>query len=370
MPPKAKARPTRMVAPGRRPATDRALAAFEERFAKGLGTPLEVPTETAYQAIPTGSMALDAQIGIGGWPKGRICEMWGPEHAGKTTVAMLSAAQAQIDDPERRVAWIDMEQTFDPKWAKSLGVDLDRLYLYRPLTAEDVADAAREFMSSGMFSLVVLDSVGGMISRAEMEKEADQDTVGQVPKIVTRMVKIAAPMAYRNETTVLVINQVRSVIGGFGASESTGGGWALKHVSSVKVNIRSGEPIKARVRGEEVTIGRKVLARVEKNKINGRLGRAEFTLISQPTAQNPMVGVDQVAETFDVAKKFGVLGKGGYSTLPDGARINGRDKSIEHLRDNPGTVTALRAQVLESVIGIAAEDDDEIDPEDMERLKA
>jgi len=345
---------------GRKKASDRALTDFSTRFAKKMGSPAVVSPETTYTAIPTGSLELDALIGIGGWPVGRVIEVWGPEHSGKTTLAMLTAAEAQRVDPDRHVAWIDMEQTFDSTWARKLGVDLDRLHLYTPLTAEDVSDAAREFMSSGIFSLVVLDSIGGMISRVEFEKEADEATVGKVPNIVTRMVKQAAPLAFRNETTVMVINQVRAVIGGHGPTESTGGGWALKHVTSVKVHTRRGEPVKGKLMGNEVNIGHQVICRVEKNKVNGRVGRAQFLLISQPNSTYPLVGVDVVSESFDVAQKVGVLPRTAWVTLPDGQKINGRTKAIPYLQDHPETVQMLREGVLEAVAnGDMADDNTE-----------
>lgn len=342
---------------GRKTASARALDNFSTRFAKKMGSEAVTSPETTYHAIPTGSLELDALIGIGGWPVGRVVEVWGPEHAGKTTLALLSAASAQRTDPDRHVAWIDMEQTFDSNWAKKLGVDLARLHLYTPLTAEDVSDAAREFMSSGIFSFVVLDSIGGMISRVEFEKEADEVTVGKVPNIVTRMVKQAAPLAFRNETTVMVINQVRAVIGGHGPTESTGGGWALKHVTSVKVKVRRGEPVKGKLLGEDSIFGHQVISRVEKNKVNGRVGRAQFLLISQPTKDYPLVGVDPVSEAFDVAQKVGVLPRGAWVTLPDGERLNGRTKALPYLREHPETVEMLRASVIESVLAGETADD-------------
>lgn len=334
---------------GRKKASDKALADFSTRFEKKLGAPAVTSAKTVYTAIPTGALELDALIGIGGWPVGRVIEVWGPEHSGKTTLAMLTAAQAQRVDPDRHVAWIDMEQTFDTTWAEKLGVDLSRLHLFTPLTAEEVSDAAREFMSSGFFSLVVLDSIGGMISRVEFEKEADEVTVGKVPNIVTRMVKQAAPLAFRNETTVMVINQVRAVIGGHGPTESTGGGWALKHVTSVKVHTRKGEPVKGKLMGNEVNIGHQVICRVEKNKVNGRLGRAQFLLISQPNSIYPTVGVDIVSESFDVAQKVGVLPRTSWVVLPDDQKVNGRTKAVAYLQDHPETVQMLREAVIEYV---------------------
>ena len=347
----------------RRKATDKALTAFQEAFAKEMGSTAVRRPQVTYTPIPTGSLALDAALKIGGWPKGRIVEVWGPEHAGKTSLALLTAAEAQKDDPDRAVAFVDMEQTFDSTWAQTLGVDLNRLILFTPEDAEDTADAVKRFVGSGLFSLVILDSIGGMISRVEYEKEADEATVGLVAKTVTRMVKQAAPMASRNETTVMAIHQGRSQTGGGGPDEDTAGGWALKHVTSVRVQVRRGESVRARVLGEEITIGHQSVCRIQKNKVASSGGAARFVLISQPTDTYES-GVDQVAEVYDVAKKYGALGKGAWVTLPDGQKFQGRDKTIAYLRDNPDTVQQVRQAVLDVLKANPSMVDEEAQEED------
>ena len=338
-------------------ATNAAIAKFEERFAKSMGTEVQRNTKTVYDVIPTGSLELDAALGIGGWPCGRISEVWGPEHAGKTTAAYWAVANAQEKFPDKMCAWVDMEQTFDSTWAEKNGVDLARLWVYHPEDAEGVADAVKQFVASDLCSLVVLDSVGGMIARSEIEKDADEATVGLVAKTVTRMVKLCAPACYRNGTAILVINQVRANIGKYGPDEDTGGGWALKHVTTIKVQVRRGEPIQARILGELLTIGHKVAARIQKNKAAVNGGKVEFALISRTTDVYPYVGVDQVQEAFDVAKKYGVLPRGGWVTFSDGERIQGKDKAVAHLRQNPNLVQELREKVLASLGDMVIEPD-------------
>lgn len=360
MPPKAKT-PMPTMWRGQK-ATASAIAKFEERFTKALGVKAERNVRTVYDAISTGSLALDAALGIGGWPVGRISEVWGPEHAGKTTAAYWAVAAAQRKFPDRMAAWVDMEQTFDSTWAEKNGVDLSRLWIHHPTTAEDVADSVKEFTTSGLCSIVVLDSIGGMIARAEIEKDADDATVGLVAKTVTRMVKICAPVCYQNNTTVLVINQVRAKIGSYGADEDTGGGWALKHVTTVKVQVRRGEGVKAKIMGQDITIGHKVSARIQKNKAAPNGGRVEIMLVSQPTKTFPVVGVDRVEETFDVAKKYGVLKGTSWVTLPNGEKFQGRPKVIEYLRANPDVVEEIRPLVL-AAVSAATEDDNASDDE-------
>lgn len=347
MPPKAKSTMPTSWKPQKATAT--AITKFEERFSKALGVKAVRNLRTVYDVIPTGSLALDAALGIGGWPVGRISEVWGPEHAGKTTMAYWAVAEAQRKFPDRMVAWVDMEQTFDSTWAEKNGVDLSRLWVHNPTTAEDVADAVKEFTLSGLCSLVVLDSVGGMISRVEIEKDAEDATVGLVAKTVTRMVKICAPACYQNKTTVLVINQVRARIGGYGGDEDTGGGWALKHVTTVKVQVRRGEPVRAKIMDQDMTIGHAVSARIQKNKAAPNGGKVEFVLISQPTKTYPVVGVDRVEETFMVAKKYGVLKGTSWITLPNGEKFQGKDKTVAYLRQNPDVVEEVRPLVLAAV---------------------
>lgn len=193
-------------------ATTAAVERFKADFEKSMGPGLVIGRKAEpYKVIPTGSLVLDAKLGVGGWPIGRIHELWGPDGAGKTTLAILAAIQAQRTQPDKLVGWNDMEQNFDVAWAVKHGLDMDRVAFYTPRNAEDTADSVTKMIRSGLFSYVTLDSVGGMISRIEQEKNADEATVGLVAKIVTRAVKNAAPMANATGTTLMILNQVRCV---------------------------------------------------------------------------------------------------------------------------------------------------------------
>jgi recombination protein RecA len=353
-----------------RNATKAAVDKFEEDFASAMGISLQAKRKKA-EVVSTGSLNLDHAQVIGGTPTGRIIETWGPEHAGKTTLAIIEAREFQRRYPNKRVAWVDMEQTFDDEWAAKLGLDFSKWWFYTPQTAEDVADAVKRFVQSGMCSYVVLDSVGGMISRMEAEKEADEATVGQVPKIVTRMVKIASPAAFSNGTTLHVINQVRASIGGFGPDEDTGGGWALKHVTTMKRQVRKmggeGTTHSVKFPGSEKPepVGHKIAVRVQKNKM-GPYGKvAELWLHNVETEQYGPIGIDMVREVFDFAKRLKLMGSGaGGNYEVEGEKIKGGEpKVLEHLRQHPEVVEALRAKVLDTVSGqiVEPEPEPEID---------
>jgi recombination protein RecA len=352
-------------------ATDRAVAAFEERFGRAMGVELTHASEiTAYQVIPTGSMTLDAALGVGGYTTGRVHELWGPEHAGKTTLAKLAAAAAQRVQPDKMVAWVDMEQTFDPAWATALGVNIGRLWRPPVRTAEDVADMLKEFASSGLCSLLVLDSVGSMIGRVEYEKQADEDTVAIVARIVTRMVRQVAPIVAANGTTVIVINQVRSNVGGYGAAQTTSGGWALKHITTTRLKVARGgsDPLTIPVEGKRIPVGHEVSVKVEKNKVAPYGNVASLWIRNRPTDKYGPVGVDQADEAVVMGLRYGVIQQAGaYYTTPDGERVKSRDSLLGHLRSHPGLVEQVRTEVLAklaSSIGEQPDPDDGTNPDD------
>ena len=355
-----------------REATETAVRKFEDQFAKEMGADVLVAGEQILppEVFSTGSLALDAALGIGGLPCGRVIEMWGPEHAGKTSMACLAVAEAQRKFPSKRVAWVDMEQTFDRAWAKALGVDLSRLWLVpNPKTAEDVADATKRFVESGLCSLVVLDSVGGMISRKEFEKESEEKTVAAVAGIVTRMVKQCSPIGRSNGTTTLIINQVRANIGGYGATTQTSGGWALRHITTIKLKVQRGgsPPLTVRVQGTDLPVGHEVSVRVEKNKMAPYGKVAALWLINQETEKHGKVGVDRAEEALVFGLREGVIsGKGtAWVTLPSGQRFNGNEKARTYLREHPEEVEEIREAVLASLMTFH-EEEQEMSP--LERM--
>lgn len=336
-----------------RKATKQAVSKFEAQFQKDMGIDLGV-TNDDYDVVHSGSLALDVALTIGGIPTGRIGEIWGPEHAGKTTVACILAGIFQKRYPDKKVAWVDMEQTFDPDWATQLGVDVKALWRPPVKTAEDTADATKRFVESGLCSLVILDSVGGMIAKMEYQKEADEATVGLVAKIVTRMVKQCAPMAKANGTTVCVINQVRAVIGNaYGPDETTSGGWALKHVTSWRLQVRRAESRYVTVKGKQIPCGHEMVIKVQKNKLGPYGQTARVWLANVATEKFGPVGIDAAAETFEFSKEMGLLGtKQGYYTVPGhDAEIRGGEKTVVYLRENPHARDVLREAVIATLKG-------------------
>ena len=342
-------------------ATKAAVDKFEEQFNKDMGIDLKV-VDDGYEVVSTGSLNLDYTLGIGGIPTGRIIEVWGPEHAGKTTLMCLLVAEYQKKYPKKKVAWVDMEQTFDPKWAAQLGVDVKAMWRPPVKTAEDTADATKRFVESGLCSLVILDSVGGMIAKMEFQKEADESTVGLVPKIVTRMVKQCSPMAKSNDTTVAVVNQVRAQIGGYGPDEITGGGWALKHVTTIRLHVRRGEQHAVTIDGSAVPVGHQMMVKVQKNKMAPWGQTVGIWLHNRETKAYGPIGVDVVAETFDHSKRLGLMGSkaGGYYMMPDGeTELRGEQKVLEYLRENETACQILRGKVLASLADVVREESEE-----------
>jgi len=350
----------------RKKATAAAVAKFEAEFSKDMGVSLTDTSLDEYEVISTGSMNLDYVLGIGGLPTGRICEIWGPEHAGKTTVCMLIVAEYQKAYPDQRVAWVDMEQTFDPRWAEQLGVDVKALWRPPVKTAEDTADATKRLVESGLCSLVILDSVGGMISKMEMQKEADEATVGKVPAIVTRMVKQCSPMAKNNGTTVIVVNQVRAQIGGYGPDEITGGGWALKHVTTIKMRVRRGEQHTVTLDGQVVPVGHQMMIQIQKNKMAPYGMVAGVWLHNRETAKFGPIGIDLAQEVFDHAKRLNLMGTkgGGYYSMPDGTELRGEPTVVQHLRNHPDDRETLRLKVLDSIAHTVHDEADGPDQDD------
>lgn len=333
-----------------------ALRTFEARFAKTFGdaVTLRRAEHPEYDVISTGSLLLDVALGVGGTIKGRLTEVWGPESVGKSTLSLISVAEAQHKDPEAMQGWVDMEQRFDPAWATKLGVDTSRLYLAEPNNAEDVADLMKAMLTSGLMNKVVLDSIGGMVSRGEMEKDAEEVTVGQVPKIVTRMVKIAAVEARRHGVDVWIINQVRARIGGMpmrGADTTRGGGFALGHGTTHRLKVRrSGERLTIGKDETAVQVGAEIVINVEKNSVASPGRNAKIMLINEATEKYGPVGIDQATEAHQLATLYDLFERTGSNvTFADGTKVNGREKQIEHMRANPTIVSKIREIALRRV---------------------
>src|SRR5882757_7819878 len=342
-------------------ASAKALEEFQAGLAKDMGLEiLRTSSKPTRTVIPTGSLALDAATQIGGYPTSQIVEIWGPSDAGKTTTAMLAVANAQRVFPDQVAGWIDMEQTFDAVWAETLGVDLKRLVLVpNPHTAEDVSDITKRMVHRGIFSLVVVDSVGAMITRSEYEKESDEATVAAVARVVTRLVKQCSAMCKANGTTLMIINQVRANIGTYGGTITRTGGFALTHVTAMRLNLRAGrEKLTIKGDGIDIPVGHEIVAKVEKNKLAPAGYVANFFLINQATEKYGPVGIDKAAEAFKVARDLDLLGTGGGGryTVPNGTeeplKLVGKDAVVAHFRAHPEQVELIRTAMLANKDGL------------------
>lgn len=342
-----------------------ALAKFEEQFAKEFGEGvLSTPKIKAYEVVSTGSLTLDAALGCGGTIVGRITEIWGPPNTGKTTMAMITAANYQQQYPNRVVGWIDVEHSWDEAWAMAHGLDIDRVRKTEPATAQDVSDHAKFMVRSGLFSLVIIDSIGGMIGRSEVEKDADDAAVAEVARVVTRMVKYQAHQLTVHKTGLWIINQPRSNIGSYGGGSTTGGGNALKHVSTHKIRMRltNTSPYMVSSKPEDGEAGFEVAAHVERNKVAPPKKVATFGLFNQDTDQWGPMGIDRASEALRLGIRFGIIANpaSGSYQLPDREKTTrGEGKVLDALRESPELVDQIRAEILSR----SAEEVEEVLPE-------
>jgi recombination protein RecA len=345
----------------------RALAAFDQSFGKRFGESA-IRKKRAYKVVSTGSLSLDAAMGCGGYIVGRITEIWGPESVGKTTLSMIGAANFQRDYPDRLVGWIDMERTFDWDWAEANGLDTGRIRLIRPRDSEEVSDMTRRMVESGLFSVTVLDSVGGMVTNEEMKLDAQKSSVGTAAKVITRMVKQAAVLGDETGTSLLVINQVRANISPFGADTDTGGGFALKHASTHKIRLRrtTTAPYTIGSGDDVVQVGVELAAIVEKNKVAPPRRTATFALFNQYTPQYGPRGIDRAMEAYQIGRRLGIIEepKSSFYLLPgDDKPIHGEPKTIKRLRENPEILDKIRKDLLARIADHVADEVPEEEPE-------
>lgn len=268
-----------------------------------------------------------------------------------TTFALMAIREAQKKYPDKYAAYIDMEHKLDKPWAVAHGVDLDKLYIHTPDTAEDVADAMKDLVQDHI-SIVVLDSIGSMIPQAEIEKDAGDAVMAKVAKIVTRMVKIAAGRAAQTGTVVLLINQVRANLS-YGATTTTGGGFALKHVTTMKMKFkRTGtEAFSIKVGPEKVVVGHEIAVFTERNGVAPAYRTAIVAMFNQPTEKYGSLGIDKADEAATLGLSLKLIDQAGaWYTMPGtGERLHGREEVVEALRVDPKLVEEVRRQALESI---------------------
>lgn len=338
----AKQVPVRLAtAEEKKKALDAAIAHIEKTYGKGAVMKLGKAPDYNVDVIPTGSMTLDMALGIGGVPRGRIVEIYGPESSGKTTVALHVAAQAQKLGGE--VAFIDVEHALDPVYAKALGVDIDNLLVSQPDSGEQALEIAEALVRSGAIDCIVLDSVAAMVTKAEIEGDMGDTHVGLLARLMSQAMRKLTSVISKSNCVAIFINQVREKIGVvYGNPETTPGGRALKFYSSVRIEVRKGEPIK---NGAEI-IGAKTKCKVVKNKVAPPFKECEFDMMFGQ-------GIDRVGEVCDLAVDLDIIKKSGAWFSYNGQKIGqGRENAKEYLRSNPDIMKEIEEKVKENSANI------------------
>jgi recombination protein RecA len=336
-------------------ALDAALAQIDKAFGKGSVMLLGEKPNSGIQAISSGNVSLDIALGIGGFPKGRIIEVYGPEASGKTTVALHAAAQAQAAGGI--VAFIDAEHALDPEYARALGVDTDALLISQPDTGEQALEIADMLIRSGALDLIVIDSVAALVPKAEIEGEMGDSHVGLQARLMSQALRKITGALHSAGTTAIFINQLREKIGiSYGSPEVTTGGRALKFYASVRLDVRRIETLK---KGTDA-IGSRTRIKVVKNKVAPPFKQAEVDIMWG-------FGMSREGSLIDLGVEHGFIKKAGawYSTA-DGMQIGqGKDASREFFKDNPDLANEIEDKIKAKLgVGVhAAEVGDETPPD-------
>ena len=315
-------------------ALEMALQKIEKSYGKGAVMRLGQNFNMNIDAIPTGSLMLDRALGIGGLPRGRIVEIYGPEASGKTTLALHAVAEAQKMGGE--AAYIDVEHALDPIYAKALGVDVDSLLVSQPDTGEQALEIAEALIRSGAIDVLVVDSVAALVPRAEIEGEMGDAHVGQQARLMSQAMRKLAGVLSKSNCLAIFINQLRMKIGVFyGNPEVTAGGNALKYYASVRLDVRRTETLK----NNGNPIGSHTRVRVVKNKVAPPFKEAEFDIIYGE-------GISKTGELLDMAVIADVIQKSGAWFAYNGERIaQGRDNAKEFLKNNPEMAKEIEGRV-------------------------
>lgn len=315
-----------------------AMDQLEKKYGKGAVMRLGENVNMNVEHIKTGSLMLDLALGIGGIPKGRIIEIYGPESSGKTTVALHCVAEAQ--KAGGTAAFIDVEHALDPVYASHLGVDIDSLLVSQPDSGEQALEIAEALVRSGAVDIIVVDSVAALVTRAEIDGEMGDATVGALARLMSQAMRKLASVLSKTNCAAIFINQLREKIGVmYGNPETTPGGRALKYYSSVRIDVRKGEPIKD---GSEL-IGTHTKAKIVKNKVAPPFKTAEFDIIYGK-------GISHIGEIIDAGVELEVVKKSGAWFYYGETRLGqGRDNVIKLFEDNPELAAEIEAKIVSAV---------------------
>ena len=315
-----------------------AIDKIEKDFGKGAIMKLGDKPSVSVETIPTGALALDVALGVGGIPRGRIIEVYGPESSGKTTLAQHIVAECQKKGGI--AAFVDAEHALDPEYARNLGVDVDNLLISQPDTGEQALDITEELVRSGAVDIVVVDSVAALVPKAEIEGSMEDQQMGLQARLMSKALRKLTGVIGKTNTTVIFINQLRMKIGVmYGNPETTTGGNALKYYASVRMEIRRVEGLK----GDEGDIGNHVRVRVLKNKVAPPFRTAEFDIVFGK-------GISKIGNILDVAVNLDIIKKAGaWFSYNDEKLGQGREKAKEFLEENPEVLAEVEKLVREKL---------------------
>ena len=333
-------KPVAAPASDKKAALETALAQIEKQFGKGAVMKLGANVAMQVDAISTGSLGLDLALGIGGLPRGRVVEVYGPESSGKTTLALQTLAEAQKMGGE--VAFIDVEHALDPVYARALGVDIDTLLVSQPDTGEQAMEICEALVRSGAIDAIVVDSVAAMVPRAEIEGEMGDSHVGLQARLMSQALRKLTGIIGKTNTVCIFINQLREKVGVvYGNPEVTTGGRALKYYSSVRIDVRRVEGLKD---ASGAFIGNRTRAKIVKNKVAPPFREAEFDIMFGE-------GISKIGEILDLGVKLGVVQKSGaWFNYGDVRLGQGRDNAKIYLKEHPDT-----AKEIEDIVRANAE---------------
>ncbi|SDJ00558.1 recombinase RecA [Salimicrobium halophilum] len=320
----------------RKQALDMALRQIEKQFGKGSIMKLGEQAERKINTVPSGSLALDVALGVGGYPRGRIVEIYGPESSGKTTVALHAIAEAQRAGGQ--AAFIDAEHALDPTYAQALGVDIEELLLSQPDTGEQALEIAEALVRSGAVDMIVVDSVAALVPKAEIEGEMGDSHVGLQARLMSQALRKLSGAINKSKTTAVFINQIREKVGVmFGSPETTPGGRALKFYSSVRLEVRRAETLK---QGNDM-IGNKTRIKVVKNKVAPPFRKAEVDIMYGE-------GISREGELVDIATELDLINKSGSWYSYNGDRLGqGRENAKQYLKENVEVYEELKRLIRE-----------------------
>ncbi|MDA8441948.1 MAG: recombinase RecA [Peptococcaceae bacterium] len=341
-----------MVGTDKVKALDMALAQIEKQFGKGSIMKLgEASAKMTVEVIPTGSLALDIALGVGGVPRGRVVEIFGPESSGKTTVSLHIIAEAQKNGGN--AAFIDAEHALDPIYARALGVDIDNLLVSQPDTGEQALEICEALVRSGAVDVVVIDSVAALVPRAEIEGEMGDSHVGLHARLMSQALRKLTGAISKSHTTAIFINQIREKVGVmFGNPETTTGGRALKFYASVRLDVRKVETLK---QGQDM-VGNRTRVKVVKNKIAPPFKQAEFDIMYGE-------GISREGSIVDVGTELDIMNKSGAWYSYNGERLGqGRENVKDYLKQNPNIALEIEQRIrqslkLETVKSVNVDDD-------------